>query len=260
MGGSLPVLPPPPPFTPPPPQPPSSEKQARPSLLKQISTSKQVENQHLLHTQKVSSYSYNTKTRDQPKLYRPRRTNPIIWCTSVLCLIFSILLILFGIATLIIFVGVKPRRPGFDIPSASLSVVYVNYPTFLNGDLIFVANFTNPNHKMEVKFEYLDMELYFLDNLIAAQALQPFTQKRAEMRLVSVHMLTSLVYMPPNHAIELQKQVQNNRVVYHVKGTFRVRVNLGIVHFSYWLHSKCQLELTSPPTGVLIAHSCSTKR
>lgn len=254
---SLPLaLPPQPPFiTPPPP-----EKQTRPSsLLKQISTPKQVENQHLL-TQKVSSYSYNNKTRDHPKLYRPRRTNPIIWCASVFCLIFSLLLIFLGIATLIIFVGIKPRRPVFDISSASLSVVYVNSPAFLNGDLAFVANFTNPNHKLEVKFEYLDMELYFLDNLIAAQALQPFTQRRAETRLVSVHMLSSLVYLPPNPAIELQKQVQNNRVVYHIKGTCRVRVNLGLVHFSYWLHSRCLLELTSPPTGVLIAHSCSTKR
>lgn len=122
---SLPLaLPPQPPFiTPPPP-----EKQTRPSsLLKQISTPKQVENQHLL-TQKVSSYSYNNKTRDHPKLYRPRRTNPIIWCASVFCLVFSLLLIFLGIATLIIFVGIKPRRPVFDISSASLSVVYVNSP------------------------------------------------------------------------------------------------------------------------------------
>lgn len=220
--------------------------------------SKQVENQHLLPPE--VPYSYKIKPREHPKLHRPRRTNPVIWCASVLCLIFSLLLIFFGIATLIIFVGIKPRRPLFDTPSASLSVVYINSPTFLNGDLTFVANFTNPNHKLEVTFEYLDMELYFLDNLIAAQAIQPFTQKREEMRLVSVHMISSLVYLPPNLALELQKQVQMNRVVFHIKGTFRVRINLGLVHLSYRLHSKCQLELTGPPTGVLIAHNCRTKR
>ncbi|KAL3503666.1 hypothetical protein ACH5RR_038115 [Cinchona calisaya] len=245
-------LPPPPPYTPP------SQKQAMFSPLKQIVTSKNTTDQHLLppelpHSNKRQQGGYS-------KLQRQRRTKPLIWCGAIFCLIFSLLLIFFGIATLIIFLDIKPRIPVFDTPSASLTVVYIDSPQFLNSDFTFTANFSNPNRKLDITFDYLNIELYSFDTLIAARALQPFSQRRKETRLVAVQLLSSLVYLPPNHAVELQRQVQNNRVVYHIRGTFRVRISLGLVHYSYWLHATCQLELTSPPTGVLVAHSCSTKR
>lgn len=246
------LQPPPPPCTPP------SQKQATASPLKQIVTSKESMDQHLL----PSGFPHSCKRQLEgySKLQRPRRTNPLIWCGAICCLIFSLLLIFFGIATLIIFIDIKPRLPLFDTPSATLTVVYMDSPQFLNNDFTFTANFSNPNRKLDISFDYLNIELYSFDTRIAARALQPFTQRRKETRLVAVQMISSLVYMPPTHAFELQRQVQNNRVVYHIRGTFRVRISLGIVHFSYWLHATCQLELSSPPTGVLVAHSCSTKR
>ncbi|KAG8365178.1 hypothetical protein BUALT_Bualt18G0077300 [Buddleja alternifolia] len=173
---------------------------------------------------------------------------------TLLCLIF------FGIATLIIFVSIKPRSPVFDTPAASLSVIYFDSPQFLNGDLTFLANFSNLNKKLDVRYEYLYIELYFEEGLIATQLLQPFRQSPGNVRLMTVHLLSSLVYLPPNLALELQKQELRNRVVYNIKGSFKVRVKVGLVHYSYWLHAKCQLEMTSPPNGVLITHSCRTKR
>ena len=103
----------------------------------------------------------------------------------------------------------------------------------------FIANFSNPNKKLNVRFEYLVIELYFVDSFIVAQALQPFSQKQGDTRLVQVHLISSLVHLQPNHALRLQKQMQSNRVVYNVRGTFRVRVSLGLIHFSYWLHGRC---------------------
>ncbi|KAJ8542804.1 hypothetical protein K7X08_005327 [Anisodus acutangulus] len=76
----------------------------------------------------------------------------------------------------------------------------------MNGDFTFIENFTNPNRKLDVRFEHLDIELYFSDSLIATQVLQPFTQKQRETRLVQVHMISSLVYLPPISAFKLQKQ------------------------------------------------------
>ncbi|KAL3508323.1 hypothetical protein ACH5RR_027724 [Cinchona calisaya] len=225
------------------------------SPLKHILTSK---DQHLLPPQ--LPHSSKRQLGGYSRLRHQSRTNPVIWCSAIICLIFSLLLIFFGVATLIIFLDIKPRTPVFDTPSASLTVVYIDSPQFLNSDFTFTANFSNPNRKLDIRFDYLNIELYSFDTLIAARVLQPFTQRRKETRLVPVQMISSLVFLPPNHAVELQRQVQNNRVVYHIRGTFRLRVSLGLLHFSYWLHARCQLELTSPPTGVLVAHSCSTKR
>ncbi|THG08721.1 hypothetical protein TEA_017384 [Camellia sinensis var. sinensis] len=191
---------------------------------------------------------------------QPRRTNPVVWCGAILCMIFSILLIFFGVATLVVVLVIKPKNPVFDTPAARLNLIYFDTPVNFNGDFTFLANFSNPSRKLDVRFEYGDVELYFYDSLIASQAFQPFTLRRGEARLASVHMISSLVFLPPNLALELQQHVQSNRVIYNIRGTFRVRANLGLIHFSYWLRGRCQLEMTSPPIGALLARSCRTKR
>ncbi|XP_047307038.1 uncharacterized protein LOC124910438 [Impatiens glandulifera] len=193
-------------------------------------------------------------------LRRPSRTNPLIWCCAIICLIFSILLIIIAITTLIIVFALKPKTPNFDTPNAILNLVYFDSPDNFNGDFIFLANFTNPNKKVDVRFEYVNLELYFSDNLISAQGLQPFSMRKGETRLVTLRMISSMVFLPQNSAVKLQRQVLANRVNFKIRGTFKVKVNLGPVHFSYWLHGWCQLEMTSPPSGVLVARNCRTKR
>ncbi|XP_057983385.1 uncharacterized protein LOC131168148 [Malania oleifera] len=220
------------------PPPPQLQKQTTPAPLNQILLSKQ----------------------SIIKLRRPRRTNPVVWCCSVVCLLLSLLLIFFGVATLIIFIDIKPRNPSFDTPGPSLGSIYFDSPEYFNGDFTFIANFSNPNRKITVRFEYVDVQLYFHDKLIATQALQHFTQKPGETRLESVHLISSLVYLPHNIAGELQKQAQSYSVTYYIQGNFKVKASLGVTHFSYWLHGRCQLEMTGPPTSTLVTRSCKTKR
>ncbi|CAI0450011.1 unnamed protein product [Linum tenue] len=195
----------------------------------------------------------------QPIL-QPRRTNPLIWFGAILCLIFSLLLIFFGIATLILYLVVKPKHPVFDVPNASLNGIYFDSPEFFNGDLTFLANFSNPNHKLDVRFEHVDIEVYFSNRLIGTQALQPFTQRPREIRLQAVRVISSLVYLPQNSAVELQKQVLSNKVNYNIRATFKLKAILGLFHYNYWLHGRCEMAISGPPTGVLVARSCNTNR
>lgn len=253
-------LPPPPPSPLPTEAAPPPEKQSFPVSLNQIVISKQARNPQSSSAETSNS---DSKKVSKPPIFKhpqPRRTNPVIWCGAILCLIFSLVLIILGIATLIIYLVIKPRNPVFDIPNANLNSIYFDSPEYFNGDLTFLANFSNPNQKIDVRFEYVEIELYFSDRLIGTQALQPFTQRSRETRLESVHIISSLVYLPQNLAVELQKQVQSNKVNYNIRGTFKVRANMGLLHYSYWLHGRCEIEMTGPPTGVIVARSCRTKR
>ncbi|KAJ8764968.1 hypothetical protein K2173_010433 [Erythroxylum novogranatense] len=254
-----PLSPPPPPtHSTPPPSPPGRQTLTAP--LNQIIISNPARSQQ--NSAKRTPKSEN-KRSTKPIIIqhpRPRRTNLVVWCGAIFCLIFSLTLIFFGIATLIVYLVIKPRSPVFDSPNANLNSIYFDSPEYFNGDLSILANFSNPNRKIDVRFEYVSLELYFFDRLIGTQALQPFTQRPREMRLESVRVISSLVFLPQNLAVELQKQVQNNRVKYNIRGTFKVRATLGLIHYSYWLHGRCEIEMTGPPTGVLVARSCKTKR
>nr|GEW75815.1 late embryogenesis abundant protein, LEA-14 [Tanacetum cinerariifolium] len=199
-------------------------------------------------------------TRDRLLLRNHRRTDPAIWCCAIICLIFSILVILFGLTTLIIFLVVKPRNPVFDTNHASLDVINFDSPGNYNGDFTFIANFSNPNRKLNVRFEYALLELFFDNNMIANQTIRPFSQREKETGVVKIHFISNVVYLPLNHVMELKRQVLSNKVMYSVRGTFRVRVSFGLIHFAYWLHGRCELQMSSPPSGVLMARRCITKR
>ncbi|CAN0922839.1 hypothetical protein LINGRAHAP2_LOCUS33254 [Linum grandiflorum] len=208
---------------------------------------------------------FNTKllTGTQPILHPlrpPRRTNPLVWFGAILCLIFSLLLIFLAIATLIAYLVVRPKHPSFDIPNARLNGIYFDSPEFFNGDISLIANFTNLNKKMDLRFEYVDIKVYFGNKLIGAQALTPFTQRPRDSKWQTVRVISSLVYLPQNSAVELQKQVLSNKVTYSIQATFKLKATLGLFHYTYWLHGKCDTVISSPPAGVLVSRSCSTYR
>ncbi|KAG7541387.1 Late embryogenesis abundant protein LEA_2 subgroup [Arabidopsis thaliana x Arabidopsis arenosa] len=200
--------------------------------------------------------------KDRVILRQPRssRTSLWIWCVAGLCFVFSLLLIFFAIATLIVFLAIRPRIPVFDIPNANLHTIYFDSPMFFNGDLSMLVNFTNPNKKIEVKFEKLRIELFFFNRLIAVQVVQPFSQKKRETRLEPIRLISSLVGLPVNHAVELKRQLENNKIEYEIRGTFKVRAHFGMIHYSYSLHGRCQLQMTGPPTGILISRNCTAKK
>ncbi|XP_020222095.1 uncharacterized protein At1g08160 [Cajanus cajan] len=199
---------------PPPPPPPLATRISKQVSPNQTVISKDSKKQTIKqHSQESNAPNYVTPNSIRPppptttpRLRQPQfqRTNPITWFAAVLCLVFSLVLIFFGVATLIIFLGLKPRNPTFDIPNANLNAVYFDSPQYFNGDFILLANITNPNRRIDVRFESLDVDLFFSDRIISTQSIQPFTQRRRE--------------------------------------------------------SRCQMEMTAPPTGVLVARNCITKR
>ncbi|KAL8142127.1 hypothetical protein V2J09_015159 [Rumex salicifolius] len=195
-------------------------------------------------------------------LHDPRyRTHPAIWCGAFVCLAFSLLLILFGLSTLIVYLVVKPRLPTFDVPSANLTAVYVGSPGYMNGDFSFVANFTNPNERLDVEFKAADLQLAFEGRIIAAgEVVEGFELRHHGGRKVGVvRMISSLVILPLEVAIELQRKVASNRVEYEVRGRFWVKAKLASgLGYSYWLRARCLLQMTAPPGGVLTSSSPST--
>ncbi|CAN6485576.1 unnamed protein product [Victoria cruziana] len=196
--------------------------------------------------------------RQEGLLRPPRRTNALVWCFAIFCSIFSLLLILAGVIILIVFLAVKPEHPTFDIANANLNSIYIDSPSLLNGELFILANFTNPNQRINVGFEYLDIELLFHGTLIAARKIRPFQQRSGESRLQTIEMVSSQVPLPLMLSLELQRQVRNNRIRYEIRGNFKTRAGLGLSHITYWVTRQCLVELTSPPNGALLGRSCTT--
>nr|GLL32692.1 uncharacterized protein LOC109171995 [Ipomoea trifida] len=198
-----------------------------------------------------------------PHLRVPSRTktNPLAWLIAACCTLFWILVIFALLAILVIYLVFRPRNPKFDISSATLNAAYLDMGYLLNSDLTLLANFTNPNKKGKVEFHYAVVDLYHDKSPIASTYIQQFSMMNHEYKFQDVHLVTSQVGLSADHSQKLRTQIENGKVRFEVKGLFRVRSDLGgILKYSYWLYSHCTIMVSSPPTGILIAKRCSTKR
>ncbi|EPS69509.1 hypothetical protein M569_05261, partial [Genlisea aurea] len=196
------------------------------------------------------------RSRDEPPILRqPQRTSFVVWLAAILCMVLSVLLIVFAVTVLIVYLVLQPKDLVFDTPAASLSSMYFNSPQIINADLTFLANFSNPNSKLNVMFESVYVEVLFSDCLIASQAVDPFGEKPGESRFISLRLQP---HLPLSLAMDLQNEGLKNRIAIVIEGKFRVKFKLGVIQYSQSLRGNCQLEMTGPPNGFLVNHTCTT--
>ncbi|CAL8994121.1 unnamed protein product [Prunus brigantina] len=195
-------------------------------------------------------------------LLRPhtQQTNLFQWSLAIFCAIFWVIIIIGGLVVLIVYLIFRPRTPKFDVSTATLNAAYLDMGYLLNADVTVLANFTNPNKKVSVDFSSLIIDLYYGNTLIATQYIEPFSAHKRESMFANVHMVVSQVRLGLLESQRLQKQMETNRAVFEVKGSFRARANFGnILRYSYWLHGDCKVVFTRPPDGVLVSRKCKTK-
>ncbi|KAL3649819.1 hypothetical protein CASFOL_006222 [Castilleja foliolosa] len=200
----------------------------------------------------------------RPSLLRgptSRRTRPIAWLVAAFCALFWIIIIVGGLIVLIVYLVFQPRTPRFDISSATLNAAYLDMGYLLNADVTLLVNFTNPNTKVNVDFSYVVLDLYYERNVIATRYVTPFSVMKRESRFADVHLMTSQVRLSTGLSLDFQRQIDNGRVNFEIRGLFRTRSKLGgVFRYSYWLYAHCEIEVTGPPTGVLIRKKCVTRR
>ncbi|KAI3731438.1 hypothetical protein L1987_62626 [Smallanthus sonchifolius] len=191
----------------------------------------------------------------------PRKTKHLTWLIAVCCVLFWIIIILGGLILLIVYLAFRPRYPKFDITSASLNAAYLDLGYLLNVDMTLLANFTNPNKKVNVEFRYMVINLYFEGTLIAARYVKPLSVSRKGYQLRDVHMVSSQIPFSRIHVAHLNEQMRTGRIMFEAKSFLRTTSTLGgFFRYSYWLHGHCKFVVSGPPSGMLVAKSCVTKR
>ncbi|XP_010502549.1 PREDICTED: uncharacterized protein LOC104779845 [Camelina sativa] len=200
--------------------------------------------------------------RGCPRLPPPsRETSTMTWSAAFCCAIFWVLLILGGLIVLIVYLVYRPRSPYVDISAANLNAAYLDMGFLLNGDLTILANVTNPSKKSSVDFTYATFELYYYNNLIATQYIEPFKVPKKMSIFANIHLVSSQVQLQPTQSRELQRQIETGPVLLNLRGTFHARSYFGpLFRYSYRLHTHCSVSFNSPPSGAMRARRCNTRR
>ncbi|WOL15585.1 hypothetical protein Cni_G24366 [Canna indica] len=191
----------------------------------------------------------------------PRPTHPTAWLLAACCAVLWVAIILGGIAILVVYLAFRPRYPRLEIAGVTLNGAYLDAGTLLNADITILANFSNPNEKVDVSYSYMQLDLYFHGAMIATQAVEPFDEQRGQAVLRSVHMMSSQVPLTPAAAKAWSDGTMGQGVAMEVVGSFRTKsVLAGWMHYTYWLHRHCKIAVGAPPNGALLSSSCAAKR
>ncbi|KAG0452121.1 hypothetical protein HPP92_025848 [Vanilla planifolia] len=211
---------------------------------------------------------------NQRPLLRPphlKRTKALAWCGTICCAILSTAIIVGGIAVLVIYLFFRPHNPHLNIAHATLNAAYLDVgvdsnTTLLNADITLLANFSNPNSKVDVVFTRLDLNLYFGATLIAVAGVDPFAERHGESQLRSLHMIASEVALPQKEVETWRLQTAGSSaadggLMMELNGRMRTRLEFGsILRFNFWLYSRCSLVMGVPPGGTLRSVLCRSKR
>ncbi|KAJ0969103.1 hypothetical protein J5N97_021980 [Dioscorea zingiberensis] len=156
---------------------------------------------------------------------KQRRTGPLSWLFGIFCAILWTAIITAGLAILIIYLIFRPKFPRLYIAGATLNAGHIDTDMglFLNADLTLLANFTNPNHKVNIFFSYMELNIYFNNTIIATQGISGFSMRPKETMLRSVHMVTSEVMMRKADASRWQKEINQNKIGMEVEGSHGIR-------------------------------------
>ncbi|XP_026665319.2 NDR1/HIN1-like protein 13 [Phoenix dactylifera] len=211
-------------------------------------------------SQEQHSQSRGTHPR-HPKLGRGQPTHPAWWFAGACCALMWTIIILGGLLVLIFYLVFRPKSPRLDIQSATLNAAYLDTGGLLNADVTILANFSNPNRKVNVAFSYVQVDLFFLGTMVASQAVEPFAERHRQSALKNLHMVASEVALPREAAEEWRRGTSEEGVALELAGRFRTRSDFGKwIHFTYWLYGRCTIVIGAPPSGVLISSRCRTKR
>lgn len=215
------------------------------------------------------SYEENYESHDIKKyaeqhvLPRPRRTNICIWCTALMCSLIVIAIILSGLAVLIGYLLFHPKLPSWDVTKASLNYIALDTTTFLyNSKMVALLSVNNHNDRVDVRYEYINFKLFFRNDVVTTQVLEPFAQRRGNSTdLKVIDMVSNDAEITPLSAQIMVSQARNGSIEYKLFGTVRTVAKLGgIARIPYWLNVNCLLHFTTPPNGVLQDHKCTSTR
>ncbi|XP_073269699.1 NDR1/HIN1-like protein 26 [Primulina huaijiensis] len=124
-------------------------------------------------------YNYQPNPYYHQQYYQVSQPDSVQRSSCLRCIFAFVigLFLIFGTATFIVWLVLRPQLPEFQVDSFSLS----NF-TFTNGSRVFLISeihltARNPNSKMSLSYDHVETAVYYKLELLSKTALSPFSQE-----------------------------------------------------------------------------------
>uniref|UniRef100_A0A3Q7IZ80 Late embryogenesis abundant protein LEA-2 subgroup domain-containing protein n=1 Tax=Solanum lycopersicum TaxID=4081 RepID=A0A3Q7IZ80_SOLLC len=176
----------------------------------------------------------------QPRVVKP--SQPFSICRFIAISLLTLLIVV-GIVVLIIWLVLKPHKMVYSIENSSIHDYNLTNNNHLSGNFNFTLRAYNPNKRISIYYDHIDVKLFFNSQPIAFSNIEPFYQRRRNVTHINVSLPTNDVALYGDIARDFKTQRSGGNVEVEVKIRAKIRFKVGA-----WKSSHRKLKILCTPT------------
>ncbi|XP_006400795.2 uncharacterized protein At1g08160 [Eutrema salsugineum] len=183
-------------------------------------------------------------TYHAPALHRRR---------SLVCYVFLVILtLIFIVATgfLITWIVTKPKKLHYTLENASVEKFNLTDDNHVSGTFKFTIRSQNPNHRISVYYNSVEIFVKFKDQTLAFDTIEPFHQPRMNITQIDDTLVAQNVPVSKSNGKNLRAQTSLGKIDLEVYVKARVRFQVGI-----WKSSHRTVKIECSHVTVFLSNS-----
>lgn len=160
-----------------------------------------------------------------PPVVKPRQTFSLCRCIAISLLT---LLIIVGIVVLIIWLVLRPHKMSYSIENSSIHDYNLTNNNHLNANFKFTLRAYNPNKRVSIYYDYIEVKLFFNSQPIAFNNIvEPFYQPHRNVTHLNVSLPVNDVAIYGDIARDFKTQRSGGEVEVEMKIKAKIRFKVG---------------------------------
>ena len=169
--------------------------------------------------------------------------------------LFLALIVLVGLAILIIWLVVKPKRLVFSVEDGHAHSFNITNDNHLNASFDFVVRSYNPNSKVSIYYDKIESRVEYDDQTLAYNVHEPFFQPHENATRLGIKLVASSVALLGSIPSDLKLERSSGEIELGVLLKARIRFKVG-----HWKSSHRTLKIFCSPVLVHFSKSKAFER
>ncbi|EXC24901.1 hypothetical protein L484_011767 [Morus notabilis] len=171
-----------------------------------------------------------------------------------IAMFFLALIVLVGIAVLVIWLVVRPKRLVYSVEDASIHNFNINN-NHLNASFDFVVRSYNPNSKVSIYYDKIESRVEYDDQTLAYNMVEPFFQPHKNVTRLELKLAAQSVPLVGSIPADLRLEKSSGEIELNVWLKARIRFKVGA-----WKSSHRTLKIFCSPVLVHFSRSKNFER
>lgn len=162
------------------------------------------------------------------------------------------LIVLVGLTVLIIWLTIRPRKLVYTIENGSIRNYNLSNGNHLNATYNFLLTAYNPNKKVSIYYDKVDINVLHDDETISRGTINPFYQPKRNTTCFKLNLASHDVVLLDPVARDIKVERSSGKVELRVKLKARIRFKVGV-----WKSRHFRMKVSCAP--IMVHFSSSSK-